>query len=285
MRMSRLLGWIVALAVTGTMAAQATEIAWWRMQEATSGFAGPAGEAPEAFVNEVVSTPDRWLNDKVSNPQYANATLPVAPGGIAVPGNTAYSLYPGAQGLFDTNPGFLNDTTYTWEAFYRRANDGVSANFYGNDNANHFNTISRVGVDGNGDVVLLLSGNDVGVSGNTVEEFTFAGPDDDAWHHFAFTYDTGTLTGYVDYSLVSSHTPTAYTLGRIFSDFSFLTVGFANETSNGSLSAFWTGDLDEIRISDEVLDPSLFLGAIPEPSVGLLFLFGLLALRHRARRS
>ena len=33
----------------------ATTLAWWRMQEATSGFAGPGGESPEMFLDSAGS--------------------------------------------------------------------------------------------------------------------------------------------------------------------------------------------------------------------------------------
>lgn len=256
----------VVVGITISLTAQAGTIAWWRMQEATSGFAGPAGEAPEAFTNEVVSVPDRWLNDKLSNPQYADAVIPAAPGGIVAAGNTAYSVYGGGHGLFDQNPGFLDDLSYTWEIFYRRADADVAANFYGNDNNNNYTSISRVGVNADGGVVLSLAGNDVGVSLNTPEEFVFAGPDDSDWHHFAFTFSSGTLQGFIDYQAVATHTTQYYTVGRVFTDFTFLTVGFANESQNATLATSWTGDLDEFRISDEVLTPAQFLGAVNEIS-------------------
>ena len=231
----------------------ANPIAWWRMQEATS---GPA----TAFENEVISAPDRNLSDVVSSPQYANSSLPNAPSGDVVAGNTAYASFSGNQGMFDQEPGFLDDQTFTWEGFYRRANANVAANFFGNDNANHVHGISRVGVNADGDVVLQLTGNNVGNTGNSTESFTFSAPDDADWHHFAFTYNNGTLTGYVDYQQISSHTPQFYN-GRVFSDFQFLTMGFANELGDATLSPFWFGELDEIRVSDDVLPISDFLGA------------------------
>ena len=260
---TRILVLVVLLAgMVCPVAGSAGVIAWWRMQEAASGFAGPGGQPPEAFTNEVSDTPDRWLDDKVSNPQYAVASMPVAPGGVAVPGNTAYSTgYNGGQGLFDPDPGFLNAAAYTWEVFYRRGGVEEAGNFYGNDNASHFNGISRVGVNADGDVVLQLTGNDSGVSsGNTPEEFVFTAPDDDGWHHFAFTFSGGILQGFVDYQLAGTHVPQFYTNGQIFTDYTFLTVGFANEILNASLNAYWTGDLDELRISDEVLAPGELLG-------------------------
>lgn len=251
----------MAAVLLAPVVTQAAAVAWWRMQEATAGFAGPGGESPEAFLDSIGS---RHLDDKTSSPQYANANPPVTTNGIPVAGNVAYSTgYAGGQGLFTQAPGFLDDTTYTWEAFFRRGHNQVSANFYGNDRNDHYNGISRVGVTADGDVVLQLTGNDVGTVGNTPEEFVFPGPDDAAWHHVAFTFDNGVLQGFVDYQPAGAFVPQYYTNGRVFTDYAFLTVGFANEVQNPALGASWDGELDEIRVSDTVLSPSEFLGADP----------------------
>jgi hypothetical protein len=244
-------GMVMCLTLPSSVAAT---LAWWRMQEATSGFAGPGGESPEMFLDSAGS---RHLNDKTSNPQYSNISMPITTNGVAVTGNLAYSTgYNGGQGLFTQAPGFLNDTSYTWETFFRRSHSAVSANFYGNDKNDHYNGISRVGVTADGDVVLQLTGNDVGNLGNTPEEFVFPGPDDAAWHHFAFTYSSGVLQGFVDYQPAGVFVPQFYTNGRIFTDFAFLTVGFANESLNGSLGTTWSGDLDEIRNEERCDAPS-----------------------------
>ena len=85
---------------------------------------------------------------------------------------------------------------------------------------------------------------------------------DGKWHHLAFTFDGSTkvLKIYFDYNYSSSKTLTKsleYVDGR------YLEVGSFNQANYGR----WHGWVDEVRISDEVLNPADFLrpGKIDEP--------------------
>ena len=275
---------------------------YWRLQEATSGFAGPSGEPPEMAVDDgdFFDPNGIWdLDMKTSSPMYDNSALPVAPGGTAVAGNTAYMSFAAGSthGLFrsvgfpDPGGGFVaDDDGFTWEVFYRRSGVDTSGNFYGNAQAggcaNTCPGISRIGVDADGDIVTRYVGAGVGgAAGGVASEFTIPAPDDADWHHFAFTVTPdpnpteptdpthpGILRTYVDYIQVGGdmklESPPDLLLdyeNHVFSGTGFLTLGFSNDTSAGSPGNYWDGDLDELRISTDALHPSLFLGSTVTP--------------------
>ena len=76
--------------------------------------------------------------------------------------------------------------------------------------------------------------------------------EDGKWHHVAFTYENQTVRIYVDYLLCGVHQtacPIVYTEGEIC-------VG------DGAGEGPFTGWIDEIRITPQVLDPSEFLYAL-----------------------
>ena len=115
----------------------------------------------------------------------------------------------------------------------------------------HINTIGTVNLqvqrrDATGEAVD--SGNNVSITAGSVNVV------DGKWHHIAFTYDGSTLRLYVDYI---QQTSKAYTGGIDY-----------NEDGNGRLCICgndkanygrWQGFVDEVRISDEALQPEQFL--------------------------
>ena len=96
---------------------------------------------------------------------------------------------------------------------------------------------------------------------------------DDTWHHLAGTYDgSNTIEFFVDG--VSQGTTAA---GAFANNTRDIRIGSAS--NNGR---FFTGNIDELRISDSVLVPSQFLN-VPEPSSVFLFGLGGLSLLIRKR--
>lgn len=141
---------------------------------------------------------------------------------------------------------------------------------------------------GNNGIIIDQPGNlrvrfwvDDGAGG--AEERTMTGlfDMDDAWNHFAFSYDhlSGVAEFFVDGTSVGTDTGTA---NRAL-------VWDANEAVQIGLrmdfSAANNGTMDEVRIDDSALS-ALDLLLNPEPGTGLLVSFGLigLGLRGRANR-
>ena len=78
---------------------------------------------------------------------------------------------------------------------------------------------------------------------------------DGQWHHLAFSFDGNTkeLTLYVDYAKVGSK---KFDNGLVYDDgVRYLEIGSFNKANYGR----WRGWVDEVRISDTVLQPSEFL--------------------------
>lgn len=102
------------------------------------------------------------------------------------------------------------------------------------------------------------------------------------WHHFAFVREGGIGRFYFDGLQVGNvefgPTPFGSVTFGTTNEYAYL---FGDDTLGG---ATVTGLLDEFRISDEALDPSQFLNAIPEPSTVGLVVLGLGGLSLLLRR-
>ena len=102
---------------------------------------------------------------------------------------------------------------------------------------------------------------------------------EDQWQHFALVMEPTEYTLFIDGQLqYNGPIPTG---GE--GPYWFPGTG---TTGDRTLGEGWRGWLDEFRISDEALNPSQFLNAIPEPSTALLMVvtgLGLAAMRFRRR--
>lgn len=135
------------------------------------------------------------------------------------------------------------------------------------------------------------------VNGTTAASVTANGVATGTWHHATMVYSSGSLTLYIDGSLVGSHTS-----GSATNAFNNLLFGRERNNPDPSGDRDWDGMIDELAIWDRVLTAdeinngnigadadSLYQRglaglAIPEPSVALLGSLGLLTLLRRRSR-
>ena len=234
---------------------EATVVAYWQMDEATSGRIITLADSSGGYGD----VPARDLDNQLGWAEYvaADVNSPMAANGVAVPGNVAYMEVGGTQGMFDQDPNWYDDTSYTLEVFYRRTDIDSSGALLGNGHSNGYEGIGYIAVLDNGNIEIQLVGGDVGTQGNSYDIISADGPDDGAWHHLAYTFNNGTIKIYVDYKLAGIAITTYYR-GRVFNDYAYMQVGWANAYPGG---AGINGYLDELRISDTILAPNEFLGS------------------------
>lgn len=272
---------MVAMTLVCITQVYAGTVAYWQMDESTSGqielLLDTSGN-PEI-------TRDLYMQFGWSD--YSNVDLPVAPNGKAVVGNVAYMRVYGSQGMYSMDPNWYDDDSYTLEVFYRRAGIDAAGALFGNGHIDGYEGIAYIAVGADGTIEMRLVGGDVGVAGNHYDTVSAPGPDDTNWHHLAYTFNNGTVTVYVDYTLAGITTARYYD-GRVISDYCYLTVGWSNPYSGSGFN----GDIDELRISDTVLLTTEFLGSnvsTPQPETCAnvwAFGFGLAAdLNHDCRVS
>jgi hypothetical protein len=132
------------------------------------------------------------------------------------------------------------------------------------------------------------------VNGTTAASVTANGVATGTWHHAAMVYSSGSLTLYIDGSLVGTHTN-----GSTTNVFNNLLFGRERNSPDPSGDRDWDGMIDELVIwdralaeneinngitgpaADSVYQRGLAGLAIPEPSVALLGSLGLLTLLRR----
>ena len=86
---------------------------------------------------------------------------------------------------------------------------------------------------------------------------------DDTWHHIAGSYDS-TVTGqelklYIDGALNDTASS-----GPYVTNMRAINIGVAWD--NGNLQRYFNGSVDEVRISDALLEPDQFLNEVPIPA-------------------
>lgn len=191
-------------------------------------------------------------------------------------GSSDYSLQTPSSAYLTTNfytPNYLApNTAYTTEFFFK--SDVSSSGIY--YMLSTFNTTHNVGWN-----ITLYYGK-VRISYlNAVIAESSELYNDDQWHHFAFTHtDDHTVSLYMDYEFVAS---TANVNSNFIStQQKSLMIG----GSNGGTGL--DGYIDELRISDGVLEATEFLGhpstAVPEPASLILLLAGCAGLIRRLRK-
>lgn len=242
-------GWTVALvlddwdqvAVIDETPVPLKVLAWWAMDD---GRSGPVTSLAD-------STGDRDLVTVLGSPSFSDAD--------PVEGAAFTTGWDGAStGLYLASAGFVDADAWTFEAWVRRADADSAGCFYGNGHVYDYAGLARVCVHADGTAEAKLVGDSAGTSGNPYDLVTWATPDDTGWHHLALTWDVGTLRTWVDHAQVGSDQATAHHVGHLFTDYAYLTVGFANDTTD-SPGAWWAGDLDAIRLSTRALGPEDFL--------------------------
>jgi hypothetical protein len=216
-------------------------LAWWAMDGATSG--------PVTTLLDSVG--DRDLTHVLAAPAFSDSDP--AEGTAFTTGWDG-----GSTGLYKPDPGFLDAAAWTFEAWVRRADADAAGCFYGNGHVDAFAGLARVCLYADGTVEAKLVGDSAGSSGNPHDLVAWSAPDDAAWHHLALTWTGGLARTYVDHTEVGAAQSTPEYNGRLLTDYAYLTIGFANDTTD-TPGAWWSGDLDAIRLSTRVLGPDEFL--------------------------
>lgn len=108
-------------------------------------------------------------------------------------------------------------------------------------------------------------------------------------YYVGAAYDNGDVTFYLKdlsdpNSVLQSHTVSGYTSSLHDSTGQFMIGAYDQPANSGTGTLRWAGTIDEVRLSNQVLQPFQLL-AMPEPSKAVLCLLGLLGLAARRRRA
>jgi len=266
LRLLSLVGVLLGLALTLPVPAEATTIAWWRMEEdldpdpdglrVANEFAGGSDlVSSEAFV------------DLAANP---NGTVPLT--GTPNLGSVGATMQGSENGI---------NATAAW--YPELDVSSISLEFWARTGENVATLFSRT--SGGADGLVIGNPNSLDVTyyvsdgaGGAVERSLVDVFDmDDAWRHYAFVYDetTGIGTFFVDGVAVASDDGPD---GRP------LVWGTAVPVQLGprmDFAAAFNGTLDEVRIRDTSSGPLL----IPEPGASLLVLAVALRAGRRSLRA
>lgn len=100
---------------------------------------------------------------------------------------------------------------------------------------------------------------------------------DEQWHHLAGVYDGTQYIFYVDGVQDGAAVAASGSIAQTFSH--KFTIGAFE--SSGSVSKYYAGLIDEVRVFDEALDAAAIRALVPEPATIALLLTGGLLIRRR----
>lgn len=278
------LGLVVALAIALAFcgaSARATTIGWWRLDDAGATDGGAVGTADNAQGNSqldgtgssgakyTTDVPDAVIVDPVTGQRVTNTFALDATANNARVTVADFVGNPLDTAAFTVEM-FLklpdpNDLPTSFHSFARRNSGGKGWQIDYNAP-----TYSSGGTNPNAHKIRArfdpVGGSNKVTQGKLVN--------DGEWHHIALVTDGTIGRIYTDYQA-----GTSITLGStLVNDFD---LAFGKFASSG-----YPLIIDELRVTDRVLQPSEFLRAIPEPcTLSLLALGGLAAVLRRRRRA
>lgn len=283
--------WLVAALLAFPALANASTVAYWRFEEATSGAvaAGAGGEA--IYDNSVLDSSGNGNHIRTyatwSAPTYVT-TVPFAT--VAQTGATNSAtlsldggddLYSGAAVAPTLNSVDFNQFTIEawvnlndiagWQTFIGRDDSGNPGEAAGPESLLYF---QKMGDGTNRIRVRTFDSTGTGVAVHSTFAMTAA-----TWYHVAAVSNGSSLALYIDGALQES-TPMT---GGLFDPAANTIWTLGRGQYNGSPGDQMRGRLDEVRISDSALTTSQFLNAVPEPGAAILGLLGVIALLRRRR--
>jgi len=263
---------VAAVALTLVPPATAGVVGWWRFEGTPGDIVGSVPNAAnpgthdgagEGSVTYAATLPDIVIHDPIS--------------GVNVPNLSSLNIG-GSRRVRVTDDPALDAPSFTIEAFLWV--DQTNYQSY----ISHRGTVPDGGVSKSVGWQLDTSNADEGrarfdtraLANQTVPTGSsrpFIA--DGNWHHTAITFDGATrrMSYYLDGGFIQ-----ARTLTGIATD----ATDIAADLLLGGGGSGWY--IDEVRYSNEVLDPEQFLQAIPEPATLTLTAFGLLACAWRRRK-
>jgi hypothetical protein len=299
--MKRLLLSLAALtALLLTLPAHAATIAYWQLDETSGALldeinnydlaqGGTAASYGQTVLKDPVPNPDAGPFEDSSNPKDNAKSINFASAGY-------YSYADGG----DDQAGPLDiktNASFTFEGFFNIPDPGAGSTDLGviGGTRSYTGVIGLGGYDGwmvwvrpGGYLGFIIDDEDGGIIDFSPESLADPSPyatvDDGQTHHFAlvWNHDGGTNSGgkmslYLDGSFYGAEDD----IDLRGSDNVYNNDDFAVGNRSASNSKPFPGRLDELRFSDEVLEPKDFL--IPEPSALVLLLAGLIAVVVRRR--
>jgi hypothetical protein len=257
---------VTALLATST---SATTIAYWRMEADLDPSANGLRIANEIAGASALTSSEAFV-DLAANP---NGTVPFT--GSTNLGSVGATLQGGANGINATAAWWpaLDVSSITLE-FWARTGEGTATLFRRSSGANGI-------VLNNPNALALVYYVSNGSGGGTRVALSGLDNMSSTWRHYAFTYDapTGVGTFYVDGVAVRSNDgPDGRAL--YWGSSSSIQIGWQMD-----YAAAFNGTMDEVRLSDLALPPTMFLATVPEPGTAAPLLAGLLLIGAWRRRA
>ncbi|MHC1769267.1 MAG: LamG-like jellyroll fold domain-containing protein [Verrucomicrobiia bacterium] len=237
-----LFAWLALSCAPGAIDASAASIAYWQFEPADPA-ADSSGSGNALSLSGVTTDPDK---------------APTAPGttSLVFDGNSF------AQTLSTLNLSTYTNITIEWFMKTTQSSLGMVMEHSANMNTARGGFYSDINEDGAGYWAAVNSGQ-TGNAGK-MTPFDIQG----GWHHYAFTIDTALsssnrlnifLDGILVTNLVARHLFDASAHTALLDD--VLYIG-----ARSGAQFFYTGSLDELRISDQILTPDQFLSPVTHPN-------------------